>query len=75
MSDIAERLWTPDDLGLFMGLSPRTIVTLASRAPDRLPARVKAISPLRWVPDVARAWAIAQSANGKPKNRGGRPRG
>jgi len=65
------RLWTPDDLAAFLGMSPRTIVTMCSRAPDRLPPRVQAVTAPRWVPSVCQAWAEKQSGI---KRKGGRPR-
>jgi hypothetical protein len=68
-----ERLWTVEDLGAFMGLSPKTIISLASRNPDRLPPRVSSIPAPRWMPEVVRAWALKNSGQGKRK--GGRPRG
>jgi hypothetical protein len=73
MSQTIPNLWTPKELGAFMGLSPKTIVTLASRDPERLPSRVAAIPAPRWVPEVVQAWAMKSSGHGKHK--GGRPRG
>jgi hypothetical protein len=67
-----DRLWTADDLAMFLGLSPRTVTAMASRSPGRLPARVGAMRALRWVPDVVKAWAIRHS--GATKSKRGRPR-
>jgi hypothetical protein len=47
-----EPLWTAVELGVFSGLSPRTITNLASTKPERLPPRVKLRSRLRWVSSV-----------------------
>ena len=72
MAACVEPLWTATELGAFLGLSPATVTALASRAPDRLPPRVKAIRALRWVPSLAQSWAIANSE--KPRVKSGRPR-
>lgn len=66
-------LWGPVELGVFLGLKPATVQTLAHRAPARLPPRVASMGVLRWVPTIAHEWAISHS--GKPKSRAGRPRG
>lgn len=73
MSEQDSRLWTTDDLAAFLGLSPKTVTTLSSRDPDRLPPRVQALSSPRWVPSVCHAWVTRHS--GQPiKRRAGRPR-
>jgi hypothetical protein len=69
-----EPLWTAVELGVFSGLSPRTITNLASTKPECLPPRVKLRSRLRWVPSVCRDSVAANSALAKP-NKGGRPSG
>ncbi len=68
-----ERLWTPIEVGAFLGLSPKTIVSLASRSPHRLPPRVATMPSPRWVPEICREWALKQS--GVRSAKGGRPRG
>jgi hypothetical protein len=73
MSEAIETLWTPKELGSYLGLSPKTIITLASRAPDRLPPRVAVMSSPRWEPGIVRAWVVKHS--GGVKRKGGRPRG
>ncbi len=73
MKEQIERLWTPIEMGTFLGLSPKTIVSLASRSPHRLPPRVATMPAPRWVAQVCREWAIKNSGAGK--RRGGRPRG
>jgi hypothetical protein len=71
---MSEPLWTADDLAAFLGLSPRTVVNLASTKPERLPPRVRTLPSLRCVPAICYAWVTANSSLAKP-SRGGRPRG
>jgi hypothetical protein len=68
-SPISDKLWTPADLGEFLGLSPATIQAKASRAPEELPPRVRHMRPLRWVPSVCREWVmpIAKSKGGRKR--------
>lgn len=66
-----ENLWDATRLAQFLGLSPKTIVDKASKAPNTLPPRVAHLRNLRWVPAVCREW-VMQSANGRSKV--GRPR-
>ena len=72
MSDF-EPLWGPDELSRFLGRAPGTIRADLSRAPEKLPPRVAAMSQPRWVPEIVKAWAIKQST--PRQHRGGRPRG
>ena len=63
-----ERLWTAEELGAYLGLSPRTIVAMSSKCPDRLPPRVKTMHLLRWIPSVCQRWV-----EGAPVVKRGRP--
>lgn len=72
MSETIESLWTADDLGRFLQLAPQTVQAMASRSPERLPARVTSMKSLRWAPSVCLAWSIKQSS--VIKTRRGRPR-
>lgn len=72
MSESLEPLMTPADLAVFLGLKEATVRTLASRDPDKLPPRCRAVSKPRWVPSVVRQWAERHSA--PTKTRVGRPR-
>lgn len=69
MSD-DEDLWDADRLAKFLGLSPSTIATKATRAPDTIPPRVQHMRNLRWVPSVCREWAVS----GNKRSKIGRPR-
>lgn len=71
MTDTPPRLWTPEDLAAFLGMSPKTIVAMCSRAPERLPPRVQGLSAPRWVPAICQQWAERQSG---VRRKGGRPR-
>lgn len=72
MTEQVNNLWTADELGAFLGLSPRTVTDLASRNPSRLPPRVSSMATLRWVPSLCQSWAERNS--GQPVRKTGRPR-
>jgi predicted DNA-binding transcriptional regulator AlpA len=77
MDDELERLWSEEDLADYLGLSPKTILSMCSRSPDRLPPRVRALRKYRWVPGVVKAWVEQQSQGAAPTRAGrkpGRPR-
>lgn len=59
-------------LAKVLGLSPETVKRLASKDPDRLPPRVRAMHVLRWDPAAVRSWLEQQSV---APRRAGRPRG
>ena len=65
------RLWTPTELGAFLGLSPNTVTSMCSRKPDRLPPRLRTMSAPRWLPSLCIEWARTNSA---AKRKIGRPR-
>jgi predicted DNA-binding transcriptional regulator AlpA len=71
MSATDDKLWTAADLAAFLGLAQSTVTGLASKQPKRLPPRVRALSSLRWSPEVCREWVLKQSST----QQGGRPRG
>lgn len=64
-------LWTAIELARFLGLSPKTVLSLNSTHPERLPPRVAHMPSLRWVPAACQAWALTPSAK---RPRVGRPR-
>ncbi|SEH19113.1 hypothetical protein SAMN05428974_3213 [Sphingopyxis sp. YR583] len=67
-----ETLWTARELAHFLGYSESTVCRLVSQCPSKLPPRVNTLPRARWVPDVARDWAITNSY--PRKQRQGRPR-
>lgn len=72
MSEIRP-LWTVIELGDHLGYSPKTIATMLSRSPDKLPPRVSALSKPRWDPEAVVLW-VAQHSRPSLVRRGGRPR-
>lgn len=71
-----QNLMTAEDLAVYLGRSVRTIRHDASRAPHRLPPRVRLpdSSLLRWQADVVHAWVQQFQEEYKPKAKRGRPR-
>jgi hypothetical protein len=74
MMEDEETLWTGKELAAFLGYSPTTIASMATKLPHRLPPRVVVLGRLRWVPSVVRQWVIDQSVAGRTPVRLGRPR-
>ncbi|RYY22501.1 MAG: hypothetical protein EOP62_23035 [Sphingomonadales bacterium] len=68
-----DNLWTARELSRFLQYSESTICRLVSQDPSKLPPRVGGLGRPRWVPEVARAWALENSI--PPRGAGGRPRG
>lgn len=64
-------LWTARELAVYLAVSPRTVATLLSTHPARLPPKVAALGPPRWAPEVVHMWVMDQS---RPAARVGRPR-
>lgn len=63
--EIQPKTWGAAELGCFMGLEPKTIIDRLSRAPHRLPPRIKKTGqrdPARWLPDDVVAWARGAAA-------------
>ncbi len=56
-----DRLWTPRELSKYLGYSESTICRMVSQCPEKLPPRVTALARPRWLPEVAREWAKANS--------------
>ncbi len=74
MTEIAA-LWTVKELADYLGYAEATVISLCSRAPDRLPPRISGLHLPRWSPDVVREWTIQRSRRLAPEHRrGGRPR-
>jgi len=67
-----ENLWTQRELAKFLGYTESTICRMVSQCPERLPPRVATLGRPRWLPEVARDWALEQSD--QPLSRRGRPR-
>ncbi|PQM26754.1 hypothetical protein CVO77_17290 [Sphingopyxis lindanitolerans] len=67
-----DKLWTARELAKFLGYSETTVCRLVSQCPAKLPPRVATLPRARWVPEIAREWAINNSYPGK--RCGGRPR-
>ena len=67
-----DKLWTVTELAEFMRMTPASVATIRSRAPDRLPPPIAATGRPRWYPPAVMAWCQEQS---RPlKGKGGRPR-
>lgn len=67
-----DNLWTPRELAKFLGYTESTICRMVSQCPDRLPPRVATLGRPRWLPAVAREWAMVNSD--QSPGRRGRPR-
>lgn len=67
-----DNLWTPRELSKFLGYSETSICRMVSQSPEKLPPRVAGLGRPRWVPEVAREWAKANSDS--VVRRLGRPR-
>ncbi|WP_423396074.1 hypothetical protein [Burkholderia sp. LMG 21824] len=52
-----DEVWTPAQLGKFLGYKPETIRGYATTHPDRLPPRISGLKRPRWLRSVAMAWA------------------
>ncbi|WP_133295651.1 hypothetical protein [Burkholderia reimsis] len=50
-------MWTPAQLGKFLGYKAETIRSYSTAHPDRLPPRIKGLKRPRWLRSVAMAWA------------------
>ena len=72
MSEAMQPLLDREALAKVLGLSPETVKRLSSKAPDRLPPRIRAMHVLRWDPAAVRQWLEQQSV---APRRAGRPRG
>lgn len=66
-------LWGVLELAAFFNYSPKTVTTLLSRSPEKLPPRVSLLSKPRWDPGVVRQWTLEHSRP-VPVKRVGRPR-
>lgn len=70
--------WGPRELGNFLGLSERAICDRLSRAPHRLPPRMRKTGerdPPRWLVQVALQWAEdTTTKQTAPPEKRGRPR-
>jgi len=52
-----DEVWTPAQLGKFLGYKAETIRSYSTVHPDRLPPRIKGLKRPRWLRSVAMAWA------------------
>ncbi|OJB40353.1 hypothetical protein BGV56_00735 [Burkholderia ubonensis] len=52
-----DEVWTPAQLGRFLGYKAETIRSYSTQHPDRLPPRIAGLKRPRWLRSVAMEWA------------------